>query len=172
MGRSECRKGLSRSAKLVGTYSCQTMFFKSSAQKGATEFPKEKWRQVLSSAHACSVRARGNQGQKLLAVRTSRTTIWFYRIFCICLWFCELNTLFSAFSDFLQDCFGDIYSKLIWEVKGIGYHVSALREALSVSSFIINWNIIVTGTWKSGWVRSLLNEAKNCLLLNGNRAVE
>ena len=48
----------------------------------------------------------------------------------------------------------------------------ALREALSVSSFIISWNIIVIGTWKSGWVRSQLNETKNCLLLNGNWAVE
>jgi len=41
-GRSECRKGLSRSAKLVEKYSCQTMIFKASAQKGATEFSKEK----------------------------------------------------------------------------------------------------------------------------------
>jgi hypothetical protein len=41
-GRSECRKGLSRSVKLVGEYSCQTMIFKASAQKGATEFSKER----------------------------------------------------------------------------------------------------------------------------------
>jgi hypothetical protein len=41
-GRSECRKGLSESAKLVETSSCQTMIFKASAQKGATEFSKEK----------------------------------------------------------------------------------------------------------------------------------
>jgi hypothetical protein len=40
--RSECRKGLSRSVKLAGKYSCQTMIFKGSAQKGATEFSKEK----------------------------------------------------------------------------------------------------------------------------------
>jgi hypothetical protein len=41
-GRSECRKGLSRSVKLVENCSCQTMIFKASAQKGATEFSKKK----------------------------------------------------------------------------------------------------------------------------------
>jgi hypothetical protein len=41
-GRSECRKGLRESVKLVETSSCQTMIFKASAQKGATEFSKEK----------------------------------------------------------------------------------------------------------------------------------
>jgi hypothetical protein len=41
-GRSECRKGLSRSVKLVGKFSCQTMIFKASVQKDATEFSKEK----------------------------------------------------------------------------------------------------------------------------------
>jgi hypothetical protein len=41
-GRSECRKGLSRSVKLVRKYSCQTMIFKASAQKGATTFSEEK----------------------------------------------------------------------------------------------------------------------------------
>lgn len=35
----------------------------------------------------------------------------------------------------------------------------ALREALSVSSFIISWNIIVIGTRKIGWVRSQLKRA-------------
>jgi hypothetical protein len=40
--RSKCRKGLSESVKLVETSSCQTMIFKASAQKGATEFSKEK----------------------------------------------------------------------------------------------------------------------------------
>jgi hypothetical protein len=41
-GRSECRKGLSESVKLVEDCSCQTMIFKASAQTGATEFSKEK----------------------------------------------------------------------------------------------------------------------------------
>jgi hypothetical protein len=41
-GGSECRKGLSGSVKLVENCSCQTMIFKASAQKGATEFSKEK----------------------------------------------------------------------------------------------------------------------------------
>jgi len=41
-GRSECRKGLSESAKVVENCSCQTMIFKASAQKDATEFSKEK----------------------------------------------------------------------------------------------------------------------------------
>jgi len=41
-GRSECRKGLSESVKVVENFSCQTMIFKASAQKGATEFSKEK----------------------------------------------------------------------------------------------------------------------------------
>jgi hypothetical protein len=41
-GRSECRKGLSESVKVVENCSCQTMIFKASAQKDATEFSKEK----------------------------------------------------------------------------------------------------------------------------------
>jgi len=41
-GRSECRKGLSESVKLVENCSCQTMIFKASAQKDVTEFSKEK----------------------------------------------------------------------------------------------------------------------------------
>jgi len=41
-GRSECKKGLSESVKLVEDCSCQTMIFKASAQTGATEFSKEK----------------------------------------------------------------------------------------------------------------------------------
>jgi hypothetical protein len=41
-GRSECRKGLSESVRLVEDCSCQTMTFKASAQTGATEFSKEK----------------------------------------------------------------------------------------------------------------------------------
>ena len=41
-GGSECRKGLSGSVKLVENCSCQTMIVKASAQKGATEFSKEK----------------------------------------------------------------------------------------------------------------------------------
>jgi hypothetical protein len=35
-GRSECRKGLSESAKFVENCSGPTMIFKASAQKGAT----------------------------------------------------------------------------------------------------------------------------------------
>jgi hypothetical protein len=41
-GRSECRKGLSESVKLVEDCSCQTMIFKASAQTGATTFSEEK----------------------------------------------------------------------------------------------------------------------------------
>jgi hypothetical protein len=41
-GRSECRKGLSGSVKLVEDCSCQTMIFKASAQIGATAFSEEK----------------------------------------------------------------------------------------------------------------------------------
>jgi hypothetical protein len=41
-GRSECRKGLSEIVELVENCSCRTMIFKASAQKGATEFSKEK----------------------------------------------------------------------------------------------------------------------------------
>jgi hypothetical protein len=41
-GRSERRKGLSESVKVVETYSCQTMIFKASAQTGATMSSEEK----------------------------------------------------------------------------------------------------------------------------------
>ncbi len=41
-GRSECRKGLSETAKPVENCLRQTMTFKASAQTGATEFSKEK----------------------------------------------------------------------------------------------------------------------------------
>jgi len=41
-GRSECRKGLSESVKVVENCSCQTMIFKASAQTGATMSSEEK----------------------------------------------------------------------------------------------------------------------------------
>ena len=41
-GRSERRKGLSESVKVVENYSCQTMIFKASAQTGATMSSEEK----------------------------------------------------------------------------------------------------------------------------------
>jgi hypothetical protein len=41
-GRSECRKGLSETAKPVENCLRQTMIFRASAQTGATEFSKEK----------------------------------------------------------------------------------------------------------------------------------
>lgn len=41
-GRSECRKGLSESVKVVENCSCQTMIFKASAQTGATVSSEEK----------------------------------------------------------------------------------------------------------------------------------
>ncbi len=41
-GRSECRKGLSESVKVVENCSCQTMIFKASAQTGATMCSEEK----------------------------------------------------------------------------------------------------------------------------------
>ena len=40
--RSECRKGLSESVRVVEDCSCLTMIFKASAQTDATEFSKEK----------------------------------------------------------------------------------------------------------------------------------
>jgi hypothetical protein len=40
--RSECRKGLSESVKVVENCSCQTMIFKASAQTGATMSSEEK----------------------------------------------------------------------------------------------------------------------------------
>ena len=41
-GRSERRKGLNESVKVVENYSCQTMIFKASAQTGATMSSEEK----------------------------------------------------------------------------------------------------------------------------------
>jgi hypothetical protein len=41
-GRSECRKGLSESVKVVENCSCLTMIFKASAQTGATMSSEEK----------------------------------------------------------------------------------------------------------------------------------
>jgi hypothetical protein len=40
--RSECRKGLSESVRVVEDCSCLTMIAKASAQTGAAEFSKEK----------------------------------------------------------------------------------------------------------------------------------
>jgi hypothetical protein len=41
-GRSECRKGLSESVKVVENCSCPTMIFKVAAQTGATMSSEEK----------------------------------------------------------------------------------------------------------------------------------
>jgi hypothetical protein len=41
-GRSECRKGLNESVKVVENCSYQTMIFKASAQTGATMSSEEK----------------------------------------------------------------------------------------------------------------------------------